>query len=124
MVALTLEKMGVFYSAQDKYAEAEPLFDRSLEIRMRALLQSIGHKGRAQVMQANFKDAEVLYKNAVAMADSFKVSDDFMDPMLRVYMSVVKELGKLKEAKALDERIRGALIRKADREGKRLPAPQ
>jgi tetratricopeptide (TPR) repeat protein len=124
MVALTLEKMGVFYSAQEKYAEAEPLFDRSLDIRMKALLQSINHKGRAQVMQEKWKDAEVLYKNSVAMADSFKVSEELMDPMLRVYMGVMKELGKVKEAKALDDRIRGALIRKADREGKRLPAPQ
>ena len=39
-------------------------------------------------------------------------------------MSVMKELGKVKEAKVLDERIRGALVKKADREGKRLPAPQ
>ena len=124
MVALTLEKMGVFYSAQDKYADAEPLFERSLDIRMKALLQSISHKGRVQVMQTNFKDAEMLYKNAVAMADSFKVSDELMDPMLRVYRSVLKELGKVKEAKALDDRIRGALIRKADREGNRLAAPK
>jgi tetratricopeptide (TPR) repeat protein len=124
MVALTLEKMGVFYSAQEKYAAAEPLFDRSLEIRMKALLQSISHKGRTQVMQAKFKDAEVLYKNAVATADSFKVADELMDPMLRVYMGVLKEQGKLKEAKLLDERIRGALIKKADREGTRLPAPR
>ena len=39
-------------------------------------------------------------------------------------MSVVKEPEKVKEAKALDERIRGAIIRKADRDGKRLPAAQ
>ena len=124
MVALTLEKMGVFYSAQEKYVEAEPLFERSLDIRMKALLQSVSHKGRAQVMQEKWKEAEILYRNSVAMADSFKMSDELMDPMLRVYMSVMKELGKVKEAKVLDERIRGALVKKADREGKRLPAPQ
>jgi hypothetical protein len=124
MVALTLEKMGVFYAAQEKYADAEPLFDRSLDIRMKAFLQSINHKGRSQVMQQKWKEAEVLYKSSVVMADSFSVSDELMDPMLRVYMGVMKELGKLKEAKALDARIRGALIKKADREGKRLPAPR
>jgi tetratricopeptide (TPR) repeat protein len=123
MVALTLEKMGVFYSAQDKYAEAEPLFERSLDIRMKAVLQSINHKGRAQVLQAKLKDAEGLYRSAVAMADSFQVPDELMDPMLRVYMQVAKELGKAKEAKAIDERIRAALVRKVDREGTRKPAP-
>jgi tetratricopeptide (TPR) repeat protein len=123
MVALTLEKMGVFYAAQEKYAAAEPLFERSLDIRMKALLQSVSHKGRSQIMQAKLKDAEVLYRNAVTMADSFRVADEVMDPMLRVYMSVMKELGKVKEAKAIDERVRAALIRKADREGTRKPSP-
>jgi hypothetical protein len=90
---------------------------------MKALLLSIGHKGRAQVMQANFRDAQALYKMQ-SRCGHFKVSDELMDPILRVYMSVVTERGKVKEAKALDERIRGAIIRKADRDGKRLPAAQ
>jgi hypothetical protein len=52
-----------------------------------------------------------MYKNAVAMADGFKVADG-------VYRGLLKELGKVKEARAVDERIRTALIKKADREAR------
>jgi tetratricopeptide (TPR) repeat protein len=123
MVALTLEKMGVFYSAQEKYAEAEPLFERSLTIRTNAMLQSINHKGRVQVMQAKVKEAEDLYKSAIVMAENFKIPDEMIDGMLRIYSKVLQQAGKTREAKAVDDRIRAALIRKADREGARRPLP-
>jgi hypothetical protein len=43
--------------------------------------------------------------------------------MLRVYSQVLQQAGKTKEAKIIDERIREALTRKADREGTRRPLP-
>jgi tetratricopeptide (TPR) repeat protein len=123
MVALTLEKMGVFYAAQEKYADAEPLFERSVAIRAAALLQSVNHKGRAQLMQNKPKEAEEVYRSAIAMADGFKLPDQLLDPVLRIYERLLKETGKSKEAKLIDERIRAALIRKADREGTRKAVP-
>jgi tetratricopeptide (TPR) repeat protein len=123
MVALTLEKLGVFYAAQDKYADAEPLFERSIAIRAAALLQSVNHKGRSQLMQNKPKEAEEVYRAAIAMGDSFKLRDELLDPVLRVYERILRDTGKPREAKLIDERIRAALIRKADRSGTRKPLP-
>jgi hypothetical protein len=45
-----------------------------------------------------------------------------MDPLLRIYAKVLREMKKDNEAQALEARIMEALLRKADREG-RLPPP-
>jgi hypothetical protein len=59
----------------------------------------------------------------VALADAFKIPDEVIDPMLRIYADLLKQAGKTKEAKAADDRIRAALIKRADREGTRKRAP-
>jgi hypothetical protein len=57
------------------------------------------------------------------LAETFQFSDEQIDPMLRIYEKVLRQAGKTKEAKVIDERIRAALVKKADREGARKPVP-
>jgi hypothetical protein len=122
MVALTLEKMAEFYSAQQRYAEAEPLAARSLDIRTRTLLASMNQQGRVLLMQAKLAEAEKLYARAVRIGDDSGIADEFMDPLLRVYAKILRELKHTSQADALNKRVKFALIRKADREGRR-PRP-
>jgi tetratricopeptide (TPR) repeat protein len=121
MVALTLEKMAEFYSAQQRYGEAEPLLARSLDIRTRTLLASMNQQGRVLLMQAKLSEAEELYTRAVRIGDDCGVADEFMDPLLRVYAKILREMKQTPQADALEKRVKAALLRKADREGRRSP---
>ena len=56
------------------------------------------------------------------IGDLAKAPDDVMDPVLRVYAGILREEKRAEEAKALDQRVKDALSRKGDREG-RLPSP-
>ena len=47
-----------------------------------------------------------------------------MDGVLRTYALLLSQLKREKEAAAIDRRVREALIKKADREGTRLPKPK
>ena len=122
MVAVTLDKMAEFYAVQGRYEEAEPLVTRSLAIRSRWLIASMNQTGRVQLMQARLSEAEALYERALRIGDDLKVADDAMDPVLRVYAKLLRELKRPEEAAVLDERVKAAGIRKGEREGLR-PSP-
>jgi tetratricopeptide (TPR) repeat protein len=122
MRALTLDKMAEFYAFQQRYAEGEKCAAEALAIRTRFHLASLNQTGRLILMQAKLEEAEDLYRRAVEIGDLAKASDDAMDPLLRVYAIVLREQKKGEQAQALDTRVKDALLRKADREG-RLPPP-
>jgi hypothetical protein len=44
-----------------------------------------------------------------------------MDPPLRVYATILHQLRREREARAVDKRITDALLRNADRDGRREP---
>jgi tetratricopeptide (TPR) repeat protein len=122
MVALTLDKMAEFYAAQGRYPEAEELVRRALSIRANMHIGSMHQAGRIYLMEAKLEEADDLYGCAIKIGDLAKVPDDVMDPLLRVYAKVLRELNRGQDADALERRVKEALLRKADREGRR-PSP-
>jgi tetratricopeptide (TPR) repeat protein len=122
MRALTLDKMAEFYAFQQRYAEGEKAAAEALAMRGRVHLASLNQTGRLILMQARLADADDLYRRAVQIGDLAKAPDEWMDPLLRVYAAVLREENKTEEAEAVDKRVKEALLRKADREGRR-PSP-
>lgn len=121
MVALTLDKMAEFYSAQERRAEAEPLMARAVEMRTRALIESLGRQGRVLRLEGRLEESERLAARAVRLGEDSGLPDERMDPLLRAQSSLLRELKKTAQADAIDKRVKAALLRKADREGRRLP---
>jgi tetratricopeptide (TPR) repeat protein len=121
MVALTLDKMAEFYAAQERYAEAEELVRRALAIRANLHIGSMRQTGRIYLMEAKLEEADDLYGRAVKIGDLAQTPDEIMDPLLRLYARVLRELKRPAAADALERRAKDALLRKADREGRRTP---
>ncbi len=122
MVALTLDKTAEFYAAQQRYAEAEPLVERSLAMRTNLLMSSFNQTGRIALMQAKLDESRELYTRAIRIGDDCKVADEVMDPLLRIQSRLLRQMNRTEEADAIDARVQAALLRKADREGRR-PSP-
>lgn len=122
MLALTLDKMAEFYAFHQRYAEAEAYATRALAIRTRVHVASLNQTGRILLMQSKLPEAEDLYRRAVEIGDLARTPDEVMDPVLRIYAKILRVAERTAEADALDARVKDALFRKADREG-RLPSP-
>jgi CHAT domain-containing protein/Tfp pilus assembly protein PilF len=76
LVATTLEKLAQIYRAQARYAEAEPLFKRSLAIREKVLGpdhpevgQSFDNLAALYRIQARYAEAEPLVKRALVIRE-------------------------------------------------------
>ncbi len=121
MVALTYDKMAEFYAFQQRYEEAEKMATAALAIRTAAYMTSLNQTGRVLLMEAKLDQAQDLYRRAIEIGDLAKAPDEIIDPVLRIYAKILREL-KRDGADAIDKRVKDALIRKADREG-RLPSP-
>jgi tetratricopeptide (TPR) repeat protein len=124
MVALTLDKTAEFYAFQQRYAEAEPLVARSLTLRTNMLMSSFNQTGRIALMQAKLPESRELYTRAIRIGDDCKVADEVMDPLLRIQARLLREAGEVEAAAALEERVKAALLRKAEREGRLTPPGQ
>lgn len=122
MVALTLDKMAEFYAHQQRYEEAGKAASEALSMRSATHLASLNQTGRVLLMQAKLEEAEDLYRRAVAIGDLARMADGQMDPLLRIYSKVLRAADKAAEADAADKRVKDALLRKVDREGRR-PSP-
>ncbi|HSB13970.1 MAG TPA: tetratricopeptide repeat protein [Bryobacteraceae bacterium] len=122
MVALTLDKMAEFYAFQQRYEEAEKAASAALTIRTTAHIASLNQVGRVLLMEAKLGEAEDLYHRAIGIGDLAKAPDEMLDPLLRIYAKVLRAGNRLREADTVDKRIKDALLRKADREGRR-PSP-
>jgi tetratricopeptide (TPR) repeat protein len=122
MVALTLDKMAEFYAFQHRYEEAEKAATAALELRAKAYIASLHQTGRVLLMEAKMADAQDLYSRTVLIGDLAKAPDEVMDPPLRIYARILREMKRDDEAAAIEKRIKDALSRKVDHEGRR-PAP-
>ena len=122
MVALTLDKMAEFYAFQHRYEEAETVATAVLVLRVKTYIASLNQTGRVLLMEAKLADAEDLYHRTAQIGDLAKAPDDVMDSPLRIYARILREMKRDDEAAALEKRVKDALLRKADREGRR-PAP-
>jgi len=124
MVALTLDKMAEFYAFQQRYAEAEQCASAALEMRMKTHIASLNQTGRILIMQSKIADAEDLYHRTIQIGDLAHAPDEAMDPPLRVYATILRAENRPQEAAAIEKRVKDALLRKADREGRREPPKQ
>ena len=122
MVALTLDKMAEFYAFQQRYAEAESAASRALAMRTNLHIASLHQAGRILLMESKLQESEDLYHRAIEIGDLAKAADDVLDPLLRVHARLLREMKRPQEADAVDKRVKDALLRKADREGRR-PSP-
>ena len=122
MVALTLDKMAEFYAFQQRYAEAEAAATQALSLRTNQHIASLNQTGRILIMEAKLSEAEDLYHRSIQIGDLAKASDATLDPLLRIEARILRDTDRAPEADALDKRVKDALIRKADREGRR-PSP-
>lgn len=123
MVALTLDKMVEFYSAQKLYEKAAPLAERAQSMRTRTVIESFHRTGRVLVGEQKFAEALDQYQRVIKLGEAAKVSDESMDGILRAYALVLRQVGRIQEASAIENRLKEAIIRKADRDGTRRPKP-
>jgi hypothetical protein len=119
MVALTLDKMAEFYAFQHRYDEAETAATAALALRAKTYIGSLNQTGRVLLMEAKMDDAEDLYRRTAKIGDLAKAPDDVMDSPLRIYARILREMKRDDEAAAVEKRVKDALLRKADREGRR-----
>jgi tetratricopeptide (TPR) repeat protein len=125
MVALTLDKLAELYAFQQKYDRAQEFAQRALALRTAVEMASLNETGRLRVMQSRIPEAEEQYRRAIQIGDLLQAPDEVMDPPLRVWSTLLHQLGHEREAKAVDKRINEALLRQADRDGRReLPGGQ
>ena len=122
MVALTLDKMAEFYAFQHRYEDAEQAATAALALRSNQHIASLNQTGRVLLMEAKLDEAADLYRRTEQIGDLAKSPDDVMDAPLRIYAKILHEMKRDHEADAIDKRVKDALIRKADREGRR-PSP-
>ncbi|MFN7992216.1 MAG: tetratricopeptide repeat protein [Bryobacteraceae bacterium] len=122
MVALTLDKLAEFYAFQHRYDDAEKSARAALALRAKVYISSLNQTGRVLLMEAKIPEAEDLYRRTAQIGDLSKAPDDVLDAPLRIYSKILRELGEANEADAIDKRVKDALIRKADHEGRR-PSP-
>lgn len=122
MLALTFDKMAEFYAFQQRYEEAGKYAKASLSMRTKMHLGSLHQTGRVLLMEAKMEESEALYKKALQIGDLADAPDDVIDPVLRTYAAVLRTLKRDADAERLEARVKEALLRKADRQG-RLPSP-
>ena len=122
MTALTHDKMAEFFAAQERYSAAEESAARALAARTNLHLASLNQTGRMLLMGAKLHKAEDIYHRAIEIGDLSQAPDEAMDPILRIYATILTTLDRAAEAQEVNARIKAALLRKADREGRR-PSP-
>ena len=85
-VALSLNNLAAFYKDQGRFADAEPLYKRSLVIRAKILgsdhpdvALSLNNLAELYRVQGLYADAEPLYKRSIAIAEKAFGSSDHPD---------------------------------------------
>ena len=76
MVALTLDKIAVFYREQERFDEARSAGERAIAVRERFLADSLMRKADAQVSRGNRKEAAPLYSRAIAILDAHRAEHE------------------------------------------------
>lgn len=124
MLSLTLDKMAEFYIEQKRYDEAAPVSQRAFTIRSKATIETMHRAGRILTGQKRIDEAAEVYSRALRIAADAGVPDDEIPGTLRAYALLLRQKQREKEATALDKRVKDAMERKAETEGKRpKPAP-
>jgi tetratricopeptide (TPR) repeat protein len=122
MLALTLDKMAEFYIEQKFYDLAEPLAQRALAIRAKMTMESLHRSGRVLVGREKFTDATEWYARTVRIAAETRMPDEELPGVLRTYALLLRQMHRGKEADVISKRIKEAIDRKTEKEGRR-PLP-
>ena len=122
MLALALDKTAEFYIAQKRYTDAKPLTERALALRLQLGIESLHRSGRVLVGQEKFDEATDLYSRTVRVASEMRIADEELPGVLRTYSLLLRQLHRNKEADVIVRRMKEAVDRKTEKEGKR-PLP-
>ena len=110
----SLNNLGVLYQARGKYAEAEPLFKRSLAIREKALgaehpdvIQSLNNVAGFYYNQGKYAEAEPLYKHLLAILGKFLGPEHpNVALMLENYALLLRKMNRDAEAEKMEARAK------------------
>src|ERR1019366_8575023 len=69
MVAVALDKLAVFYSAQKKYPEVRDALDRSTSIRARFLAMGISQQATQAFTEGHLDQVRAFYRRGLAVLD-------------------------------------------------------
>lgn len=122
MVALTLDKIAEFYAKQGLFEKAAPYAERSKQLYSKRMMETLSRQGRILSGQGKDKEALDACERAVKIGDQFGAKDELMDPLLRMYSGMLKKADRKREAAQVDERIKNAILKRGEREGRR-PVP-
>jgi hypothetical protein len=92
MVAVALEKLAVFYSAQKKGAEVREILERSSAIRTRFLAMGISQQATQAFAEKHPDQAAAFYRRGLAVMDP---PDPINDDLRGEFTGMIKELDKL-----------------------------
>lgn len=109
----TLNNLSEVYRVQSKYAEAEPIIKRVLEIDEKSLgvdhsniAASLSNLADNYIAQEKYSQAEPLYKRALAIWDKRLGPNHFLvGHLLKKYAELLHKLGRNHEAEILETRI-------------------
>src|SRR5260370_7605843 len=93
-------------------------------MRIQGLIDSLKRSGRIQAAGSNLEEAAELYRRALLLADESKMADAVVDPILRAYAGVLRDLERSTEAEAVEQRMSGILAPSAEPQIRRqAPSP-
>ncbi len=111
-LATSLNNLAVLYNAQGKYTEAEPLYQRSLAIREKALgpehpdvAQSLNNLAVLYNAQGRYAQAEPLYQRALAIREkALGPEHPNVATVLENYAALLHKLNRDAEADKMEAR--------------------
>ena len=114
-LALTLNNLAFLYQAQGKYAEAEPLYKRSLAIWEKALgpqhlhvATSLNNLALLYKTQGKYAEAEPLYKRSLAIWErTLGPEHPNVAQSLENYAALLRNMNREDEAAKMEARAKG-----------------
>jgi tetratricopeptide (TPR) repeat protein len=113
-VAVSLSTLAFLYDVQGRYEKAEPFYLRALTIREKNLgpdapqvLQTVYNLGVLYSLTHQYDKAEAFHKRRLLTLEKVRGPDHpDVASALTLYSSVLRELGRIEEAAALDARAK------------------
>ncbi len=101
-LATNLDNLAVVLAKQDKYKEAEPLYQRSLEIRDMVDISSLHNLALVKAGLKKYRAADALYKRILAIAPN----SPGLVPVLNEYAEVLHAMNREAEAARVEARAK------------------
>ncbi|MBX9720506.1 MAG: tetratricopeptide repeat protein, partial [Candidatus Obscuribacterales bacterium] len=111
-VANLLNNLGELYRSENRLADAEPQFEKALEIYQKAegnnganVANTSNNLALVYHMQKKNAEAEALYKRAVSIYETKQGSNVALENVLENYKELLLSTGRSAEANAIAQRI-------------------